>query len=779
MANGSVKPTPILLAVLALFALAVVLFLVMSIKYFSQPPSSPTPTYSPVFVTVTSQPTLTPSNTSTVTVTPRPTWTLRPSSTATQTLQPTNTNTPTLIRTITPAKPDKYNTFYELKPWDLAEQSFTIEQLNANAVLKPSDGAYRALAFAESEGILRFPQALEATAWQWDRAYNLLRIKDPMGITLYADLIQSAVKSGQVRASDLPAWFSSNENRVTLDVSSLPPQPGELGRELIELKAKGSAYLWLVENPTATSIYPLINDVDFYQPHINSYLYQDLTGDASPELVIYRAETPGMTSLVPPHIFNLSANPPVELPVQGQVPTDFGLEPRMDVEVISDTLGNNLLQVTSVLLPACPEHVTQSYKWKDNIFTVSPLEYKLVPVYDLRAYCEVVLDTASAGWGPQAAITVATSMLEIWPPETDTQGQPYPVDAYDQLHYRLGILYALADQPDNAISTMSEIINTPVVPESSWVKPADEFLRSYQGPDDLYTACQQAQFCNMHDALQTMVQHSSASDPTEVLQYLQAHGLITRSSGLLDFNGDGQVERWIIIQPKPGAKLEYWILSLMKSVVQAVFVKVFEAGESLPYFHQPAGSVPVLQFELQKGFIFKSLPDTLEAYIEWVDIEYSRPTIILDGYQQALNDLMSGTDPSVVLIDLTELYNSPRFKGDCIAFSICDQFHYTLALTNDLLSHQGNAIDEYLWVWRNYGLSQYATMARLKFNYFPLPTYTRTPIPTLTTAPTRTPTPTRTASVTPSITPSPSATPTPTATANATPTFTETLTTNP
>ncbi|MGE5123651.1 MAG: hypothetical protein ACM3H7_03980, partial [Acidobacteriaceae bacterium] len=47
--------------------------------------------------------------------------------------------------------------------------------------------------------------------------------------------------------------------------------------------------------------------------------------------------------------------------------------------------------------------------------------------------------------------------------------------------------------------------------------------------------------------------------------------------------------------------------------------------------------------------------------------------------------------------------------------------------------------DEYLWVWRNYGQSPYALLARLKLDYFPPPTYTPSPVPT------RTPTPTRTA----------------------------------
>jgi hypothetical protein len=774
MANGSTKPSPILVPVLILFGLAVVLFLVMVFRYLSRAPASPSPTNSPAFVTFTSLPTVTPSNTSTITFTPRPTWTLRPSSTSSQTPLLTSTNTPTLIRTITPAKPDNFNTFYELKPWDLAEQSNSIELLNANSVLTASDGAYRALAYDESEGHLRFPEALEATAWQWDRAYNLLRINDPIGISLYSDIIQSAVMSGQVRAVDLPIWFSIYETRIDLKVSPFPPQPGELGRELIELNAEGSAFLWLIESPTGTSIYPLINDIDFTLPHVNAFRYADLTGDSVPELVIYRAETPGATLLVPPHIFDLSVTPPAELLIQEQIPMDFGLEPSTEVEVITRTVGSQILQVNSVLSPACPAHATQEYTWKGNIFTVTPLVYKLFPVYDLRTYCEDVLNAASTGWGAEAAITVASSMLGIWPPETDAQGIPYPVDAYDQLRYRLAVLYALADQPDQAISTFSEIIDTPIIPESTWVAPSEEFLGTYQSPADLYIACQKSQYCNMRDALQTMVKYSSTNDPSQALQYLQTHGIITRSSGLLDFDADGKLERWMIIQPKPNAKLEYWILSQMRSGVQAVFVKVFEAGETLPYFHEPAGTVRVLQFELHQGFIFNRLPDTLEAYIQWVDVEYARPTVILDGYQQALNNLMSGTDPSIVLTSLMELYNSPRFKGDCIAFNICDQFHYTLALTYDLLGKQDNAIDEYLWVWRNYGQSPYATMARLKLNHFPLPTYTRTPVPTSTTAPTRTPTPTSTPTNTPTRTATSTNTLTPTETESPTPTETPT-----
>ncbi len=777
MATGSPKPSPYLIPVMIVFIAAIAVFVGILVNYVSHPsPGIGEPTYTQV-ASITPQVSLTPSSTSTITLTPRPTWTLRPSATASQTPLPTTTTTPTLIRTITPATPAKSNMFYELKPWDLAEQSRTIELMKANVILTPLDSAYGALAYAEGEGYLRFPQALEAQLWRWDRAYNLVHIKDAEGIALYSELIQSAIASGQVRLSDLPGWFSTYETRLELQTSSLPPQPGELGRELIELVGDGSAYLWLVQTPAEVHIYPLLNDIDYQQPHENNFVYADLTGDANPDLVIYRQLTPGVTILFQPHIFDLSISPPKELPIQDQPPTDFGLEPHTEAQTVTSTSGENSLQLIYLVQPACPATITQEYSWDGEIFSTSAFEYKLKPVEGLQAFCETVLDQASAGWGPSAAISIATAMLEVWPPETDTQGQPYPVDAYDQLRYRLGVLYALDDQPAEAEQTLSEIIDTPSVPDSSWVTPAVEFLRIYQGAGGLYPACQQSQYCNLRDALQTLAKNSGLSQPDQVMAYLQSHGVTLRSSGLIDFDGDGKAERWMIILPKPETKLEFWILASTQAGTQAVFVKVLEAGEGVPFVHEPAGTLPIYQFELHQGFMFRHQQGTGTAYIQWVDVEYARPTEIRDDYYQALNDLMAGADPAKVLDSLMAIYNSPRFKGDCISYSICDQFHYTLALTYDLLGQSGNAIDQYVWVWRNYLKSPYTIMARLKLNYFPLPTYTRTPIPTKTATLTRTPTSTGT--ITPTFTSSPTFTSTPTPTETFTPTPTETFTPTP
>jgi hypothetical protein len=436
--------------------------------------------------------------------------------------------------------------------------------------------------------------------------------------------------------------------------------------------------------------------------------------------------------------------------------------------------------VINSLSPACPTYVIQQYQWNGSLFVSTPLQYEITPLNEISQYCEVVLETASDLWGPEPTIKVAQAMLEIWPPEKKINGKPYPPDALDELRYHLGVLYALAGQTSEARSTLNEITTSPITPDSTWISPAREFLNAYQGHDDLFSACLQAQQCNYRDALHTLVATSSLDTTDQVLTYLQEHGVTIRSKGVFDFDLDGQDERWVIIRPRIGSKLEFWILSKVLEGVRATFVQVLDAAESSPYYHEPSGAIPVVQFELHRGFIFTRLKDTLEPYIDWVDVEYARPTMILDGYNQAVNALMAGEDPKSIQNILLELLNSPRYKGDCIAFKICDQFHYTLGFVFDINGEEGNAIDQYLWVWRNYIQSSFANLARLKLDYFPLPTYTRTPIPSITPTRTRTPssaTPTLTKTVTPTFSPSPTATSTFTET--TTPTATEMITPSP
>jgi hypothetical protein len=303
------------------------------------------------------------------------------------------------------------------------------------------------------------------------------------------------------------------------------------------------------------------------------------------------------------------------------------------------------------------------------------------------------------------------------------------------------------------------ILDTPTSTQSSWIEPAHAFITTYQGPEDLYRACLAAPGCNLHHAIQEMVYRSGISSPAFARQFLLENGVVGRTSGYFDFDGDGSEEAWLTLRPQAEAKLEFWIFAATASGVQAVFVQVYEANVPQPYLHDPEEVPPVVQFERGSGFIMERDPQTGEVAIHFVDVEYSRPTFIRDELNSLAQALFFSVDPSWVLAELLEIQSSPRFAGDCVAFGICARLYYTLGLAYELTGNQLSAIDWYLITWREYPLSPYTLMARLKLELIPAtPTFTPTitPIPTITW----TPDPLRTS--TPTIEPYPPVYPTPT-----------------
>ena len=161
MAIRSPRRSPLTIILLAIFSLAVLLFLGVLINFVRNPsPGSALPTIT-LLNTLTTVPSATITNTSTATLTPQPTWTFQPTATATNTSTPSPTLTQTMVRTITPAKAAGLNTWYDLKPWDLTQQQKTIDQLKANTILLNTSESYSTLAYAEGEALLQFPEAVD------------------------------------------------------------------------------------------------------------------------------------------------------------------------------------------------------------------------------------------------------------------------------------------------------------------------------------------------------------------------------------------------------------------------------------------------------------------------------------------------------------------------------------------------------------------------------------------------------------------------------------------
>lgn len=742
----------------------------------SNKPVTPTSTPPPNIPSLTATITATPTLTVTPSRTPRPTWTLQPSGTATQTPTATITVTPTRLPTLPQAVPLADNARYRLvTKWELADAEYSLELLRVKTELTAEAAWYRGLADALSEALLRFPDAIAAEGWKWERAVTLAHINDPVASVEYARLIMESVNSGQVRVDDLPDWFARYESNLVLTVYTLPLQPGELSRRLIEISGKGSAYLFLVELPSGAQVFPLVTDFDFLTQHQTAFTLGDLTGDSIEELVIYRSTSQGENFLQFPNVFDLSQVPPLPLSFSPEMPLDFGTDSETTFLVETNQDGGSDLQMFAHFFPACPVLSTRVYGWDGGQMVGYPLQYALENPATARGECETTIDHAALAWGAPLTLALAEPLLEYWPPSSDPSGNPYPADAQDAWRFRLGIYHALSGHELEARRTLEEIISNPVTPDSQWIEKANEFLTIYQAPADLFRACQVAPYCNLRQAIQSMAQFSGLDDPSLLLDYLQQNDIETRASGYFDFDRDGIDERWVTIRPRPDEKLEFWILVKVGDSAQAVFVQVYEVSLPEPFYAEPESDSAIVQLERGKGFILDFSPAGDQAYLTHVQVTLALPTVIPDGINEIKLAFFSGEPVGQIIERLLELQASPRFLGDCKAFGVCDQFYYLLGLAYEMSGESGSALNAYLYLWRDSANSPYTYLARRKLELRPLPptpTRTITPTPTETEYPDPNITPTITGTPTMTNTPDPNATATDTPTVSPTPTET-------
>lgn len=724
-----------------------------------------TPLYSPTF-------TITPS----ATPSPRPTWTLHPSSTATVTTTPAPTDTPGPTPLLTAAKPLKFNDLYTLKKWTAADANSLVDRMvsypdalfsSPEDQVRPEHDAYFYYAvFAAREALLRFPKDPMAEHWRWQMAYSLAHLDDPEADKIYADLVVNALDSHKAPLSNLSEWFSQQEYRMQLETYQLAARPGYLSSQVVAVKANGSgggaAYFWLLETPNGFQASTLSSHFDFAHRIISNFFLADFTGDGLQEAVMSYTPGPGNTLFIPAHVFDLSTVPPHELKFAPSVPLDLGADYQNNWLSQGEKLVFN-----GLLFPSCPVKVTRIYQWKGNEFTFDRTQFQVNPAPKLLEWCANVVDHAERYWGPGAAISLMETLLPDWPPQADIQGKPYPFDAKDEWRFRIGILYALEGNQSEANRYLQDTIAKPTESYSRWIAISQQFLNAYKKPADLYRACLLTDDCDPRQALRQVTSLIPPTDYDQASTYLLQFGVTIRASGLFDFENNGKPERWFLVRHKPLDALEFWILAPTPDSIQALFIDTSEINKSLPYYHEPIETPPIVQIKMKEGFILHRVPITLAPYIEHVSVEFTPNTYTKDTLQSAINALFTGEAPDKVLKTLEALQKSPEFN--CLNYRICDKFYYTLGLAYELTGDNLDAIDAYVQLWWENVENPYTTMARLKLVATPYITRTPTRTPTRTITPTPTVTNTRNPFETETNTPIPSKTPTVTTTVTPSP----------
>ncbi len=700
--------------------------------------------------------------------TPRPTQspTITPSPSVTTT--PFDTPTATGPPTLTPARPLAQSASYVLATWSPEEADHMILLMEDYPNTPPglSQGndpgayfdAYKYAGIALQESLIFFPEADQFTEWQWQLAYNMAQMGDEEAGKLYADLISAALTQGDVELSELYIWFQEREPRLSLYMAATQPPQGYLSSHLVEIRGPGSAFIWLVETAGAYQAFSLVSHFDFVNQPQAGWILAELNQGAQDgdELAVYFSNNKGDYLLAPPQVFNLNKIPAVEMPFypSGKL-FDIGMEFSNRWVVVQSTGDRNDLAFQSQVFPTCPLKITLLYRWNGSFFEFLSERYDLVNKPENLASCEALAEHSAKFWGPKAAVSVMEPLLSSWPPELDLNGQPYPLDAYDEWRYRLGVYYALLGETEKSIGWMKENIYSPSLPLSSWIEPSQDFLEIYKTNEDLYLACVSVDFCDANLAVERLA--SSLQSSPEMLSDLWDLGVKTHASGYFDFELDDQTERWFTVRHRPLEALQFWILGQFTLGVKALFTGEVDASPPQMYILDQAyvseESIqwsPVTFLDNYLAFSLQRIPGSLEPYLVNISLRQEYPDKFQEAVDAAEADLFAGAPPGEIFTRLVELQQYPGLL--CQNDWSCDHYFYLRGLAAQLDGNKQAAIEAYHRVWLDYSKSPFTTMARLKLAGSPVfisptptssLTLTGTSIPSPTISPifTETPTP--------------------------------------
>lgn len=754
------------LVFICLFILTLV-FLIVAYPVVLAPPPTVTPTYTrtpTITPTVTQTPTIT--QTPTRTLTPRPTLTPSNTATPTRTPIPSETPTPPGPPTLTPAAPFGGQANYALTSWteNLAAALVELIQDYPNT-LSPSargendsnyNNAFTYAVLAQNEALLRFPESRYVAQWRWQQALNYARLGDPKAGVAFAALIEIGLNAHQTTLLQLPQWISQFPFSMKANLTPLRPTPGILSIYLLELSGRGSAFFLITETPAGFKVHPLLIDFDFSPlqtisplattlPKKDSPRYQafraDFTKDGIEEIVIYRTNPDSVRWLTHPHVYDLSSLSPVELvfdPIRA--PFQIGMSYLNYWNVRTDEIGRKRLIFSTRLFPTCPLELQRDYGWDNEAFLPITTTIKLYPYADTLSYCGYLVEHATNVWGNEVVLQLIDALLPVWPPAADPDGKPYPPDARDEWRLRKSVYLAEMGNFDAAHAALEDLLNHPSLISSRWLVAAQTFRQTYRSPDDLYRACVTTTFCHARIVLAHLLEQLETQKVSDIFNYLNRIGVIRRSTGYFDLDGDRSKEFWFTVQYRAGEKLEVWALFPRGNRFIALQLEQLENQNPSLSYYDPESIPPIILLNKRQAFRVLNSPVDRRPYVQTVELPRYYPDKFKAALAELEEKLFQGEAPDQIYRRLLELQKSPGLL--CHATWSCDRYIYLLGLAAELSGDQKSAIAAYYRLWMDYSKSPFTTMARLKLRSLSTPTFT--PTPTFTQTPTATQSPTMT-----------------------------------
>ena len=737
-------------------------------------------------------PTITPQDTSTntITLTSTPTWSLLPS----QPPQPT----------LTLVFPNIHNSYYDLNDWNENIASYNINLLESYPGSIPANQvnlngyyqAYYPAALAYGEAIIR-SSATPDIYWQLGLANNLARVGHPQAGIIYARAIAQALNNHIINMDQLVLWLERYPSDQEFKLTTIKPPKNYSSAYILQISGKGSAFIMLTEDAGNFSSESLISRLDYTYPAKSQIMFYDFTKDGIDEVILWEMPSENKTDFRHPDVFDISQNPPRNLPFKPIDQFNINLDYQGEWQAVIYPDGNTGLLFQSTVFPACPTIINRAYKWDGEWFDLINTNYKVNPASNLEGYCDLIIYHAAETWGINASTQIMEQLLPKWPPSSLPDRQQPPLDARDELVYRLGVNSALTGDQDSARGYFEELSTENAGSLSHWIEPASNFLQTYTVQTDIYRACINSPICDHRIALKNLIKTLNINDQAKIIASLASYGVFIRASGRYDFDGDGNKETWFTIAPRStnpndfngrysskvtcptpratsesvvtavyvtpdktrialstprpsfenscyleiltptyptsNTKLEFWILVPTNTSIESLFISTIISNSPSINEYPSIETLPVINLNDETTFRLQQLDGNQEPYIQYLPLDYFWNGYVKDVLQVAVSDIIVFNSPQKAYEELISLSKQKDFF--CLDNnSQCAQYFTLLGLSSELIRNKEFAVSNYLRTWRKYPYSPYTIYTRIKLS---LTTLT----PTISLSNTQTPTP--------------------------------------
>lgn len=593
------------------------------------------------------------------------------------------------------------------------------------------NGAFEYAGLAQLESAYRFPQAYEVREWQWNGSFDLYRSEKGDIEGLYARLLANVLNNKETSLENLGEWILEVSPEWAVITFPVTPPPSYQKSTVVYFEARanseasGGFSVWLLEKAGVYTTYALPNGDTSPSRYVSSLPeISDITGDGIEEVFLNqtRIASFGFNS-GDITIYQLDQVPPraitFDIPLYFPQNAEWFIEPDVPVPAITFRVPISVWSDFN-----CGDYLLDwQYQWQQDQLKL--IQVLAPPLKELEENPDCSSILASALQDPEylksaSAMDLYKRLLELpFIENPDMTG----FSTFSVEKARLELAIFLKKQGDEAgANEQIELIGANDDPDKAeWRENALAYYAVHDDPESLYQFCLTAKACKTFLEIDEITGLIPTDKFDRLEDILTQMGIDYRDSGSYDFDGDGNMEKWLFfLSDYPcGSGTELLILGKTSEGIKSRYIRslcIREQGtikgdaEIIPV--ESAGNLPVYQLTVD------GVEESMHSPFAYWPLDQKNPTISVQEAQRMIDTIQS----KFLLGQITSFEAQNHVKA--IQQLPLDPYRwkkesppqvlYLLGLTYELNGQTQQAIETYLDLWQTYPDSPYAYMAWAK-----------------------------------------------------------------